>query len=121
MSVKIVNRDSVTEKQMEESVADFTHGVLHMMERVGAKSDLKHGGVSLDFDGVGVLVSKRGSILTLQKVDPEEREALFPLYKYDLEDDELIFFDTEEERYGEPCFEVYAEIQMWDYQISSGL
>lgn len=119
MSIKIIDRDKITEKEMEEAVLDFTYGVLYFIEELDAKDKLESRAVSLNGDTAGVLVSKRGEILTLQRVDTERMEATFPLYKYDLEEDELVYFDTREDRYYEPCFEVYAEIQVWDYYFSS--
>ena len=121
MSVKIIDRDNVTEKEMEDAVLDFTYGVLQTVEMLDAKEQFESGPVAIEGGKAGILASKNRGILTLQRTDPEEEEAMFPLYKYDLEDDELLFFDTRENRYYEPCFEVYAEIQFWDYQFSRGL
>jgi hypothetical protein len=121
MSVKIIDKDEITEEQMENSILDFTYGVLSFIEGLDAEDKIESGAVSLNGCKAGVLVSKWGKILTLQRVDPEEKEARFPLYKFDLEEDELVYFDTEKNRYYEPCFEVYAEIQVWDYYFSGSI
>ena len=122
MLIDKINRDDVTENQVKMAVSDFTHGMLYFAEKVGGRERLESGKViTLDFGKEGVLLSKSGDILTVHRVDTEEKEADLPRYKYDLGEEELVYFDTKENRYYEPCFQVYVQIQMWDYQISSDI
>jgi hypothetical protein len=117
-NIEIVNKNRVTEKQIEDAVLDFTYGVIEIIDNLGMEDRLEKKPIYLDGGKSGILVSKKRDILTLQRINNEEDEATYPRYKFDLGADELVYFDTKENRHQEPCFEVYVLIQMWDHSFS---